>query len=258
MGVNWTDAPQWFCSSFARAAIGAGATASEQELADAGDALVARWSGEDRHFHNLKHLATVLHRVDELSQETHDPDLVRLAAWYHGAVFSSDRNKTYALEGGEQTTASAELARKELTELGVPAKNADRVAQLVDTLLRHTPVHGDTDSQVLNDADLSMLAIEPQRYKEYAAAVRAEYAHIPTRDFLRARIRILERLLRRPQIFSSPMGAAWENPARQNVEAELARLLKEQRSLPPEPEGNGTPADAEPAAPAPAPAPADV
>lgn len=234
MGVNFADAPQWFRSSFARSALGAGATASEAELGALADSLVERWSGPERHFHNLKHLATVLHRVDELSQETHEPDLVRLAAWYHGAVFSADRRLASLFKNGEQTTASAELARKELTAVGLPEKNVERVAHLVDTLLRHSPDPRDTDSQVLNDADLSMLAIEPQRYKLYVAAVREEYGHIPQGDFVRARIRVLQRLLGRKQIFSSPMGAAWENPARQNIEGELARLLKEQAKLPPQ------------------------
>ncbi len=234
MGVNLHDAPQWFRSSFVRAARGAGATASDEELADTAEELVDRWSGEGRHFHNLKHLATTLHRVEELSQETHNPDLVRLAAWYHGAVFNAEKQNTYALKGGEQTPASAELARKELTHLGVPPANADRVAELVDSLLRHLPPANDTDAQVLNDADLSMLAIEPQHYKTYAAAVRAEYADIPARDFVRARIRILERLLQRGPIYSSPMGHAWEAPARQNLEGELCRLRKERDALPPE------------------------
>lgn len=231
MGVNWHDAPQWFRSSFARAARGAGATAPDEELAAAADALVERWSGDDRHFHNLKHLAMTLHRVDELSQETHNPDLVRLAAWYHGAVFASDSKVTYELKGGEQTPASAELARKELTVLGLPAERADRVAALVDSLLRHQPAADDVDAQVLNDADLSMLAKEPQNYKAYSAAVRAEYAHIPQADFVRARIRILERLLQRGPIFSTPQAQPWEGAARQNVEAELARLYKEQAKL---------------------------
>ncbi|ACZ31946.1 conserved hypothetical protein [Xylanimonas cellulosilytica DSM 15894] len=231
MGVNWHDAPQWFRSSFARAARGAGATATDDELADTAETLVDRWSGEDRHFHNLKHLATTLHRVDELAQETHAPDLVRLAAWYHGAVFASDATVTYELKGGEQTLASAELARKELTALGVPAERADRVAALVDSLLRHQPDPDDVDALVLNDADLSMLATEPQHYKTYCAAVRAEYAHIPQVDFVRARIRILERLLRRGPIFSTPQAQPWEGAARQNVEAELARLHKEQAKL---------------------------
>ncbi|QAY69157.1 HD domain-containing protein [Xylanimonas protaetiae] len=231
MGVNWHDAPQWFRSSFARAARGVGATATDDELADTAEGLVARWSGEDRHYHNLKHLATTLHRVEELSQETHDANLVRLAAWYHGAVFASDSKSTYELKGGEQTPASAELARKELTALGVPAERADRVAALVDSLLRHQPPADDADAQVLNDADLSMLATEPQYYKVYCAAVRDEYGHIPRADFVRARIRILERILQRGPIFSTPQAQSWEAPARQNVEAELARLQKEQAKL---------------------------
>ena len=46
-----------------------------------------------RHFHNIRHLTDVLARVDEL-EETHEPDLVRLAAWYHGAIFDADDAST--------------------------------------------------------------------------------------------------------------------------------------------------------------------
>src|SRR5690606_35314482 len=87
------------------------------------------------------------------------------------------------------------------------------------------------DAAVLNDADLAMLAAEPQRYKEYKAAVRAEYAHIPTEDYLRARIRVIERLLARRSLFLSPLGAAWEEPARQSLDMELHRLRREQADL---------------------------
>ena len=231
MGVISADAPAWFLSAFVRAARGAGATADGDAVRDVGDDLVGRWSAPDRRFHNLRHLADVLHRVDELSEETHEPDLVRLAAWYHGAVFDAARKVAYATQGGEQTTVSAELARSQLTGLGVPAASAERVAQLVDSLARHKPLAGDVDSAVLNDADLGMLAAEPQRYREYIADVRAEYAHIPLPDFLDARIRVLTKLLKRPSLYWSPLGAAWEEPARQNVDAELHRLLKERSRL---------------------------
>ena len=61
--------------------------------------------------------------------------------------------------------------------------------------------------------------------------MRAEYAHIPAEDYIRARIRVLERLLARTSLFLSPMGAAWEEPARQNLDMELHRLRKEQAKL---------------------------
>lgn len=227
------DAPQWFLSSFVRSAVGAGATAPTEQVEAVGQELIDRWSAEDRHFHNLRHLAAVLHRVDELAQETHQPELVRLAAWYHGAVFDAEKKAAYASQGGEQTHASAELALAQLTALGVPAGRAERVSHLVNGLLRHRADPADFDASVLNDADLAMLAAEPQRYKEYVAEVRAEYAHIPIEDYLAARIKIVSKLLSRTSLFFSPMGAAWEEPARQNLDAELHRLLKEQAKLPP-------------------------
>lgn len=226
MGVH--DAPQWLLSAFQRSARGAGATAPDEQIRDVGQALVDRWSEPGREFHNLKHLVDVLVRVDELAEETHEPDLVRLAAWYHGVVFDSADAKSYANKGGEDEAASAGFARSELVGLGVPDDRAERVHDLVVALVRHSPDPADFDCAVLCDADLAMLAAEPQRYKAYLHDVRAEYAHLPVEDYVRARIRILKKLLARTTLFSSPLGAAWEEPARQNVSAELQRLEKEQ------------------------------
>src|SRR3712207_7818833 len=97
-----------------------------------------RRSEPGRNFHNIKHLVHVLSRVDELAEDTHEPDLVRLAAWYHGAIFDDAEKAAYANRGGEDEVASAELARTELTALGVPQRAVDRVVQLVTALARHT------------------------------------------------------------------------------------------------------------------------
>lgn len=239
MGVH--DAPQWLLSAFYRSAVGAGATASPEQIKDVGQQLIDRWTAPGRDFHNLKHLVDVLVRVDELSEETHEPDLVRLAAWYHGAIFDSAERKAYAAKGGEDEAASAALARDELTALGVPADRAERVHDLVVALVRHAPNPSDFDCAVLCDADLAMLASEPQRYKSYLHDVRAEYAHLPAEDYVRARVRILRKLLARPTLFSSPLGAMWEEPARQNVSAELQRLEKELARLEAEHAGGGEP-----------------
>ena len=225
MGVH--DAPQWLISAFTRACIGAGATASPDEIEKVGESLLERWSEPGRHFHNRRHLTDVLARVDELAEETHEPDLVRLAAWYHGAVFDAADRASYAHRGGEDERASAILAREDLTQLGVPEHGVDRVVDLVVALRRHSPRANDFDCAVLCDADLAMLAAEPQRYKAYLEDVRAEYAHLPLEKFVRARIAILDRLLGRDKLFASPLGAAWEESARQNVGAELHRLTKE-------------------------------
>ncbi len=225
MGV--TEAPQWLVPAWVRACAGAGVTASHDEIEHVGERLLARWTEPNRRYHNARHLADVLAHVDELAEEAHEPDLVRLAAWYHGAVFDAAERASYAHRGGEDERASAVLARLELGELGLSERAVDRVAELVTALARHTPVPGDDDCAVLCDADLAMLAGEPQRYRAYLADLRAEYAHIPVEDFVRARIAILRRLLTRPTLFASPLGRNWEEPARQNVDAELQRLERE-------------------------------
>ncbi len=229
MGVTHLDAPQWFLSSFLRSARGAGATASDAQIRAVGQGLLNRWDQPERRFHNLRHLADVLGRVDELAEETHEPDVVRLAAWYHGAVFgATDADR----RGAEDKGASARLAVLELAEIGIPPHRTARVAQLVTAMMRHAPDPTDFDCAVLCDADLAMLAAEPQRYREYLRAVRDEYAHVGTEVYIRTRIDVITRLLARPAIFTSPLGAAWEEPARQNLAAELHRLRKELAALP--------------------------
>lgn len=237
-------APQWLVPAWIRACIGAGSNASHEEIERVGEALLSRWSEPSRHYHNARHLADVLARVDELAEEAHEPDLVRLAAWYHGAVFDAAKHLLNTHHGGEDERASAALARLELSSLGLSERAVDRVAELVTALERHLPGPGDDDCAVLSDADLAMLAAEPQRYRAYLTDIRSEYAHIPHEEFVRTRIAILKRLRQRPRLFSSPLGRMWEEPARQNLDAELQRLEHELTGLEAEraaPEAAGEP-----------------
>lgn len=229
MGV--TDVPQWLPAAFTRSALAAGATAPRQEIEATCRRLLERWAGPDRRFHNVKHLIDVLARVDELAEETHDPDLVRLAAWYHGAVFSSTATKAYSRSGGEDEVASADLATDELLALGVPERTTARIAELIVNLKRHEAAVRDIDCLALCDADLATLAADPQRYSAYRKAVREEYAHLPVRHYVEARRSIVSKLLARRHLFLSPMGAQWEDRARENLTAELNRLDAELATL---------------------------
>ncbi|QDB78204.1 hypothetical protein FHE66_13355 [Georgenia sp. 311] len=222
--MSHADAPQWLVSAFVRSAVAVGARADRGEIQRTARALVERWQEPDRKFHNLRHLVDVLARVDELAEETHVPDVVRLAAWYHGAVFSSSPQVAYAGRGGEDEVASAELAREDLTALEVPPDVVERVAELILDLARHDADERDVDALALCDADLATLAVEPQRYAAYRRAIREEYAHIPEEDYVVSRIAILTRLLQRRRLFVSPFSLAWEEPARENLTAELSHL----------------------------------
>ncbi len=232
MGV--IDAPQWLLPAYVRSVRALGASAPVEDIGQSGKALIEMWSSPDRHFHNLKHAINMLARVDELADESHDPDMIRMATWYHGCVFSSASEQTYRRNGGEDEVASAAYAAGDLHGLGLPDATVDRICALILNLKHHSLPHNDIDALALNDADLGTLAVEPQQYKRYRRMVREEYAHIPVEDYLRARLTIITRLLDREMLFSSPLGQRWERPARQNLQAEKQRLTDELARLRPD------------------------
>ena len=232
MGV--IDAPQWLLPAYVRSVRALGASAPVEDIGQSGRALIEMWSSPDRHFHNLKHAINMLARVDELADESHDPDMIRMATWYHGCVFSSASEQTYRRNGGEDEVASAAYAAGDLHGLGLPDATVDRICALILNLKHHSLPHNDIDALALNDADLGTLAVEPQQYKRYRRMVREEYAHIPVEDYLRARLTIITRLLDREMLFSSPLGQRWERPARQHLQAEKQRLTDELARLRPD------------------------
>lgn len=258
MGV--IDAPQWLLPAFSRSVRALGTTAPAEQIRAAGEHLVALWSTPDRRFHNLRHLINMLARVDELADESHHPDIMRVATWYHGCVFSAETEQVNRRNGGEDEAASAAFAAQDLCELGVPEAAVERVCCLIVNLKRHTLSADDIDAMALIDADLGTLAVDPQTYKEYLRLLREEYAHIPQADYLRARLAITSRLLERDRLFHSPLGQRWEPLARENLEAEARRVAGKLAALCPQEAAECTRADdgagpaqpSEPAGPLPA------
>ncbi|MET7483469.1 hypothetical protein [Streptomyces sp. NPDC005538] len=179
--------------------------------------LLVRWQEPQRHYHTLTHLTAVLDHVDVLEKHAADPDVVRLAAWFHDAVYHPDRS--------ENEERSARLAERALAEAGVPEAKTAEVARLVRLTVTHAPADDDRDGQVLCDADLAILAAPPSAYAAYTAAVREEYAFVPNEAFREGRSAILRQLLDLPRLFTTPYGAAeWEATARYNLRGELEML----------------------------------
>ncbi|GGV17502.1 hypothetical protein GCM10010275_68730 [Streptomyces litmocidini] len=182
--------------------------------------LLSRWAEPQRRYHTVTHLRAVLDRIDELADqggEGGELELVRLAAWFHDAVYRPDRS--------ENEERSAALAEKALTEAGLTPREVTEVARLVRLTTTHDPAPGDLNGETLCDADLAVLATGPDAYRGYAAAVREEYSFVPADAFREGRATVLRRLLSLPRLFRTPYGAAaWEGRARENLERELAEL----------------------------------
>ncbi|MFF8872606.1 HD domain-containing protein [Streptomyces massasporeus] len=206
---------------FARTLEAARGPAGGPDPAPYADALLTRWQEPQRRYHTVEHLTAVLDRGDELERYARDPDVVRLAAWFHDAVYLPDRS--------ENEERSARLAERALAEAGVPDAKTAEVARLVRLTVTHDPADDDPDGQVLCDADLAILASPPSAYAAYTTAVREEYHFVPSEAFREGRAAILRQLLDLPRLFRTPHGATeWEATARYNLTAELEML-----SLPP-------------------------
>jgi predicted metal-dependent HD superfamily phosphohydrolase len=188
-----------------------------EEVADVGAELLAAYAEPQRRYHDLAHLTDVLTHVDELAGEAADPDAVRLAAWFHDAVYDPT--------SPDNEERSALLAERALVALRVPEATAIEVARLVRLTAGHDPRPGDRNGAVLCDADLAVLGREPEAYRSYTQAVRQEYALVPDHAFRAGREAILRDLLERPQLFRTAAGIdRWEAPARANLQAELGTL----------------------------------
>jgi len=182
------------------------------------DRLVGAYADPARGYHDLRHLSEVLVRLDELADggELFEELPVRLAAWFHDAVYDTQ-------PGAEER--SARLAEAELARSGAGAELVAEVARLVRTTEEHRPAEADPNGCALSDADLAILASPADRYQEYVAGVRREYAAIGDEAFRRGRAAILRALQGKPTLFHTRYAREhWEAQARRNLAREADLL----------------------------------
>lgn len=182
-----------------------------------GARLLASYAHPDRGYHDTRHLGEVLERIHELSAQGVDFERmpVLLAAWFHDAVYDGQP---------DAEKRSAAWAREALPTLVDPSL-VEEVVRLVMVTEAHRPGDDDANGCALSDADLAILAAPAERYAEYVASVRTEYAHVSDPDFAAGRAAILRDLLAKPHLFHTAYAQeTWETAARSNVEHELARL----------------------------------
>ena len=187
------------------------------EAADLLDDVLTAYAEPTRRYHDTRHLGEVLARITELRDEGErfDPLTVTLAAFFHDAVYDGER------DAEERSATWAEDALSAYLDPAVVAE----VARLVRLTETHDPAPDDISGRVLSDADLAILASPAQRYREYAATVREEYQHLSDEEFRVGRTQVLEGLLEKESLFSTPFARiSWEADARANIAAEMESL----------------------------------
>lgn len=178
----------------------------------------AAYSGPDRHYHDERHLKECLTELDWVhGLSERDRRLLKWAILWHDAVYEPGQR-----DNEEQ---SAMLAQFELSRCGVPSEDVAEVARLIRATEFHRTDPGDDLGRLVVSIDLAILGSDPDRYAEYAAGVRREYAHVHEDLWRTGRALVLKRLLDSDPLYPHPdFHARLEAQARSNMEAELKSL----------------------------------
>lgn len=191
---------------------------------DLGADLLARYAEPHRAYHTGAHLLHLLIMIDELAAGLAQPvDLVpvRLAAWFHDSVY----DVAAAPDGASDEERSARLAEERLSAAGVDPATTREVARLVRLTAGHDPEPDDLAGALLSDADMAILAAEPESYGDYARAIRQEYPHLDEATFAAGRSAFLAAAIDTP-IFVTPPGRQLAERARVNLIRELGELSR--------------------------------
>jgi len=142
-----------------------------------------------------------------------------MAVWFHDVIYD-----TKAKDNEEK---SAEYASLCLTELNIPVPMINHIVNMILNTKNHSSLLSDIDSQILLDADLSILGSASTVYKAYALSIRLEYSWISDTEYQIARKRVLQKFLERDRIYLTEKAFhLLESKAIQNLKAEISNLEK--------------------------------
>jgi predicted metal-dependent HD superfamily phosphohydrolase len=179
--------------------------------------LIEKYSQEHRFYHNLSHIRAMLEAAEKFRSKFADYDSVRLAIWFHDAIYDP--------KARTNETESAALAVKILAELNFPNAQIEKVKKMVLATEKHDATTLDADGKLFLDLDLGILAAKKEVYKKYSEAIRKEYDFVPENLYREKRREVLQSFLQRQNIYyTGEFRELLEERARVNIANEIEEL----------------------------------
>lgn len=169
--------------------------------------ITKHYTEPHRRYHTLEHIGFMF----EIARERHIP-LTRaqtLAIWFHDVIYDPTRN--------DNEEKSRQFAHDHMNHLQ-DVDFLDVLMMIMDTKT-HEP--RSAMSAVVCDLDMAILATSRNFYLRYTQNIRAEYAHVPDKEFYEARNDFLIKLVMKKQIFHTNYFLDFEQVARHNVQQEI-------------------------------------
>lgn len=187
--------------------------------------LKARYSDFGRHYHNWRHIDSMLRDFEALKRLSLIDDVasVEVAILFHDAVYDPKQD--------DNEFRSATLMNLMLDQTPDPLTMGRANALILATKSHHLPLWSDRrrrkDASLFLDMDLAILGSDTSDYLDYARAIRSEYAFVPETTFNVGRSAVLQSFLARPRIYLSDIYyEAREARARDNIQREITLLAQ--------------------------------
>lgn len=186
------------------------------------DLLCDAYAEQGRHYHNASHMVMLLRLFGKLRDLADDPVAVKVAIFFHDAIYHIPLDPQYPpMHDNEER--SVQLMN--MQALNPHHKSLLKAAQIIRATATHSP-GWDTDTRLMHDLDLSILASRPRRYAQYEREVRREYEVYPVALYAPARLGQLRAFIERRRIYTVPgLSALWEQRARSNLNWAIDQLV---------------------------------
>jgi predicted metal-dependent HD superfamily phosphohydrolase len=181
------------------------------------NSLVEHYSAEDRAYHNLSHIQSLLSLSESLADKIQNLDSVFFAVWFHDVIYDT--------KSADNEEKSAEFATEALASLGVPDQTIAIVQEMILATKSHRGENLSWDTMASLDLDTSILGAPEEIYKEYSGAIRKEYSWVPDFLYRKGRMKILNDFLGRDHIYyTEEIRTRYEQQARLNIAEEVRAL----------------------------------
>jgi predicted metal-dependent HD superfamily phosphohydrolase len=173
-----------------------------------------------RHFHDLAHLEHLLKELQSIQPLINDWDTLLFSMVYHDVVYDVEQNAVM----NDNEERSAAFAERHLQQIGYPPEKIDKCRQQILDTQKHTASH-DHDTNLLTDADLSILGQPWNIYDTYRNNIRKEFGVYPDAIYNAGRRKVLHYFLKMEPLYKTGhFHSLYEAAAKENIRKELQLL----------------------------------
>jgi predicted metal-dependent HD superfamily phosphohydrolase len=146
-------------------ALATDAGLDEAKSKEIGDYLLAQYSGNDRHYHSVQHIVSILDGFEVLKAKFEQPIAAGLAIFFHDVIYDASRS-----DNEEQSAIKMKEKLRDVVD--------DAVLTSAAFSIEATKKHAATtnpDTNLILDLDMAILGQPWAVYEQYARSVMLEY-----------------------------------------------------------------------------------